>query len=437
MPPSIAAGAPAERVEQGNLILDGVPAPDPALGAKLRHYLQGREARFIGWLADGSLLISTRFGETEQLHRVRAPLGQREQLTYSGDPVEFAAANPQVADSLVFAQDHGGDENPQLYQYSISDGSARLLTDGKSRQGPPAWANDGKRIAYFSNARDGASYDIYVSDTTSPAPPRLVVGGDKQPFYVLDWSVDDQRLLLLKVVSSTESYLYVAELASGRLSRLEPEPKSKASMTVSAARFSRDGRGVYFVSTHDGEFAELRYTDMFTLATRSLAPQSRWDVQLLELSRDGRYLAYTLNEGGISRLVVHDIRQQADLLLPPLPPGAVIESIGFDGTGSRLAVGAESARSPRDVFVYELADKPSLTRWTQSELGPLNPSQLVPAEPMHFASWDQIDGEPRMIPAYIYRATTPGLASGADLHPRRAGIAVPAWLGRFRAVSGQ
>ena len=71
---------------------DGVPLPDPQLEARLAHYLQSRGATFLDWMADGSLLISTRFGETEQVHRVEAPLGQREQLTFYPDAIEWARA---------------------------------------------------------------------------------------------------------------------------------------------------------------------------------------------------------------------------------------------------------------------------------------------------------------------------------------------------------
>src|SRR5690242_2315356 len=82
----------APRRESGSLIFDGVPLPDPQLEARLAHYLQSRGATFLDWMADGSLLISTRFGETEQVHRVEAPLGQREQLTFYPDAIEWARA---------------------------------------------------------------------------------------------------------------------------------------------------------------------------------------------------------------------------------------------------------------------------------------------------------------------------------------------------------
>jgi dipeptidyl aminopeptidase/acylaminoacyl peptidase len=405
---AVDAPGPPERGEQGNLIFDGVPARDPAIAQKLGQYLQSRQASFVDWLADGSLLISTRFGDAEQLHRVRTPLGAREQLTFLHDPVHGAAANPLDPDALIYMQDQGGDENQQLYLHRLDDGSTRRLTDGKSLQGPPLWASDGKRVAFFSDARDGVSRDIYVADTTSNATPRLVVASPQEAFSVLDWSFDDSKLLILNFVSVTESYLYVADVATGKLTPIEPVAKSKAQVSVSQARFSRDGRGVYFVSTHEGDFAEVRYTDLYTQATRSVAPQSRWDVELLELGADGHYLAYTLNEGGVSRVIVHDLANHSDLLLPSLPAGSVVSKLGFDRSGKRLAVDAESAQSPRDVYVYELGDAVTLTRWTHSEIGPLDPSRLVGAERFSFATWDEVDGVPRRIPGYVYRPATPG-----------------------------
>jgi hypothetical protein len=177
---TLAAAPPPGRFEQGALIHDGIPARDPAAASRLGSYLESRQASFVDWLADGSLLISTRFGNAEQLHRVRTPGGAREQLTFFSDPVRSAAASPYDGDSLVYLRDRGGDENQQLYLRQIAGQTTRQLSDGRSLYGLPVWANDGKRIAFHSNARDGANYDIYVADTTSTAPPRLVAGGGNQ-----------------------------------------------------------------------------------------------------------------------------------------------------------------------------------------------------------------------------------------------------------------
>ena len=68
--------------ERGNLVLDNIPPVDTPLTARLDDYMNSRGASFVDWLPDGGLLIATRFGDVEQLHRVVMPLGAREQLTF-------------------------------------------------------------------------------------------------------------------------------------------------------------------------------------------------------------------------------------------------------------------------------------------------------------------------------------------------------------------
>ena len=63
--------------ERGNLVLDNVPSAETGLTTKLDDYLNGRGASFVDWLPDGGVLIATRFGDVEQLHRVAMPLGAR------------------------------------------------------------------------------------------------------------------------------------------------------------------------------------------------------------------------------------------------------------------------------------------------------------------------------------------------------------------------
>src|SRR5258707_3756917 len=106
------AAGPQHR-ERGTLVFENTPLPDMALMARLERYQQSREATFLDWLADGSLLIATRFGDTEQLHRVAAPLGMREQLTFYQDPIEWARA-PRTGSGFVFLKDPAGGEDAQV-----------------------------------------------------------------------------------------------------------------------------------------------------------------------------------------------------------------------------------------------------------------------------------------------------------------------------------
>jgi dipeptidyl aminopeptidase/acylaminoacyl peptidase len=389
-------------VERGNLVFEGIPKPDEEIAARLDRYQQSRSATFLDWLPDGGMLIATRFGEVEQVHRIAAPLGMRQQL-YSGDPITVARAAPTGPTTrFVFLKDEGGDENSQLYYYT-GPGNIRQLTQGKFIHGNPIWSNDGKRVAFYGDDRDGASYDIYLADVDTPTAPRLIVGGQEDTWYPLDWSVDDRKLLLWKYLSINESYLYIADVYTGTLT---PVDDSGHKIGISAAKFAPDGRGVYVVCDEDSEFQQLRYVDPVTHDVRKITQNIPWDVERFDVSADGRYLAYVVNEDGHSHLTVLDTIQKLELSPAGLPEGRIL-NIRFDRAGKRLAITAESSRSPADVYVFDVT-RSALERWTQSETGPLDPNTFVAAELVRYPTWDRVAGKQRMLSAYVYRPHTPG-----------------------------
>ena len=89
------------------------PVPD-ALAAASRPYMESRGAGFAGWnAADRSMLISTRFGNVSQLHRVAGPMMDRRQISFEAEPL--GGSWSPTGDVLVVTKDNGGDEFFQLY----------------------------------------------------------------------------------------------------------------------------------------------------------------------------------------------------------------------------------------------------------------------------------------------------------------------------------
>ncbi|HUA89510.1 MAG TPA: alpha/beta fold hydrolase [Steroidobacteraceae bacterium] len=386
--------------ERGTLVYEGIPPTDPALAARLERYLDSRGATFLDWTADGSLLIKTRFGETEQLHRVAGPGAAREQLTFSSDPVEWGRA-ARVGGGALFWRDRAGDDNYQIF-YLAPDGQTRALTSGDFIHGSPVWAHDGKRVAFYGNERDGLSYDIYLADVSVNTPPQLLIGGREDAWYPLDWSADDSRLLVWKYVSGSESYLYLADVATGALTPLEAKP---AAGGIRRAKFGPDGRSVYVLTDEDSEFAAVRLKDPVTHENRRVTPELNWDVEDFDVSPDGRYLAYLVDEDGRSRLNVLDLQAKQDLAPAGLPEGH-LGNVRFDREGKRLAFSVESPTAPRDAYVFDL-EHGKLERWTHSEIGPLDPKSLVAPELVKFPTWDRVNGHPRLLSAWLYRPAHP------------------------------
>ena len=401
---TFAAGA-AVPTTRGNLVYDGIPDRPFEAGEMLNAYLSARQATPLGFTPKGQLLILTRFGETDQLHLVDHPMGERRQITFLREPITHAAFSPDPNRSAFFYQrDTAGDGNTQIYYQRTGDAAARRLTDGRSVNGGAIWSNAGREIALFTTARTGISYDIDIVDPDSGALPHLAVTGDGSAWYPLDWSTDDRKLLVEKHVSAQEDYLYIVDLGSGQKREVDPSPTKVA---ISGAKFSRDGTGVYILSDREGDTAKVRYVNIFTGEKNDISARSPWDVERFALSSDGHYLAYVTNEGGLGKLDLVDLRTHQDLTLPRLPFIGVIDSLNFDRDGKRLSFGLSAANQPRDAYVLDL-EANRLEAWTASEAGPLDRNKFVVPHLSQFPTFDRTDGKSREIPLYLYEPASPG-----------------------------
>jgi protease II len=394
-----AAAMAQERVEKGNLVIEGIPEIPERVQDRLLQYQNTRAAGLADWLPEGGgMLIATRFGETSQIHLVKTPGGARNQITFFEEPVSGASVSPDPAiDGFVFGRDVGGSEFYQLFFFDFETGDHIMLTDGKSRNGGAVWSNKGDRFAFFTTKRNGQDWDIHVMDMGRPGVSRPVLeeGGT---WFASDWSPDDGSLLVTRYVSATESHPYILDLSTGALTSLNPTDEK---ISYGAAEFSKDGGGIYFTSDEGSEFKRLRYYDLSTGEVTVLTEQIPWDVEEIDLSDDGRYLAFTANEDAVSVLRILDTSAMEEIPLPEIPLG-VIQGLKFSPDGRTLGLILETPRSPADVYAVDI-DGRKLVRWTYSEIGGLRSDTFSVPELIRYETFDKVDGAPRTIPAFYYR----------------------------------
>lgn len=119
-----------------NLVAENIPPFDPQLVERVTPYLEYRTAGFNGWHPERrEMIVSTRFGDTSQLHVVAAPGGARRQITFFSDRVGGGDYQNGTGRYIVFSKDIGGGEFYQIYRYDPQDGSVVLLTDGNRATG--------------------------------------------------------------------------------------------------------------------------------------------------------------------------------------------------------------------------------------------------------------------------------------------------------------
>ncbi|MBM4130376.1 S9 family peptidase [bacterium] len=390
------AGAEITRLESGNRVSENLPEIPSELVESLNRYQNTRGASFQGWLDDGSLLISTRFGDTAQVHRVERPLGAREQVTFYREPVRGVRVRPGGhGPGFLFSKDSGGDEFFQLHHYDLGAREAKQLTaprpgGGRVRNEGALWSHDGRQLAWSSTLRNGTDTDVWVSDFEGE--PRLLVqeGG---AWNAHDFSPDGGRLLVSRFVSIEESQPAEVDVATGRLTML---PVAGGRAAVSGLQYARTGRGLWYLSDEESEFVNLRRRDLVTGEVTVVGAEVPWSVTGLAQSRDGARLAYVTNEDGISVLRVIRAADLGAEPLPPLPMGQV-GGLEFSPDGNRLALSLNTATSPADVYVVDLAAG-AVERWTRSEVGGLDTAAFVAPTLIRYESFDG-----RSIPAFCYR----------------------------------
>ncbi len=395
-PEPVAVTAPARPahvvLDNDTLRLEATPAVPETVKERMTRYLETRGADLGDLSDDGTqVLITTRFGNSAQVHRVRTPLGARTQLTFLPEPVGSPRFVPGNASSVLYTADKGGNEQYQIWRLDLDTGSETRLTQADARNGAPLWSNGGAWLAYSSNARNKRDFDIWIADGKDPGSAQRLneVQGWWQP---LDWSADDKKLLLGEYISATESVLHVLDVASRTTTRLTPPGQ----VAYDEAVFGQDGKTVYVASDREGEFKELYETDLAGKAWRPLTRDIPWDVEGLELSADGRTLAFTVNQEGYSALYLLDTRTRKHQAVAGLPRG-IVAGLHFARRAPVLGFTLATATSTGDVFSYDLRRR-KVTRWTESELGGLARSRMVEPELVRYKSFDG-----REIPAFYYK----------------------------------
>ena len=234
----------ADIVPNENLVVDGVPRIPASVAEGVGRYTEFRTAGLGAWHPlRREILITTRFADTNQVHRVRRPGGARTQLTFFPDRVAGVSYEPRRGDFFLFSKDKGGDEFGQLFRYDLATGASTLITDGRrSQNGGVRWSSRGDRIAYASTRRNGRDRDIYVMDPRQPQTDRMVLQGEGGGWSARDWSPDDAKLLVAEGLSANESRLWVVDVSERREDAAHAEGGRARQLHGSGVLLGRHGR---------------------------------------------------------------------------------------------------------------------------------------------------------------------------------------------------
>jgi dipeptidyl aminopeptidase/acylaminoacyl peptidase len=309
-----------------------------------------------------------------------------EQLTFHEERVSDAAYSP-AENRLLFGMDAGGNERSQLFL--LEDGEVTDLTRApEAIHYPGGFSPDGGRIAYTATRRNRTDFDVFVQDLPDGEPEMVwEVSGYHT---VADWVPDGRALIVSRHHSNVDNDLYWLDLASGEATLLTPH---EGDARFSGTNVTPDGRSVYLATDRDGEFLRLARLDLATLSLQYLTPDD-WDVESIELSRDGRYLVASRNVDGYSDVLLFNGR---GLRMPdPRMPEGIVGGFEYSPDSGRLAFTLTVSERNPDVWVLDLPDG-DVRRLTRSSTAGIPPRTFRRPRVVRYPSFDG-----REIPALFH-----------------------------------
>ncbi len=375
-------------VANENLITENIAEISKDLANKVKKYTEARGASLAAvHPITNEIIIATRFGITPQLHQVKQPLGDRTQITFFDEPISNAIFEPTKGNYLIYSADASGNEFGQLYKLDLKTFESTLLTSGgRSQNGGVTWRKDGKGFYYSSTKRNGKDRDIYFLDPQNPASEKLVLEVKGGGWGISDISSDYSKLLIRESISANESYVWLLEVETGKLT--EVTDRKTPNVLQSGASFSKNNNEIWLMSDKDNEFERLGTFDLttkkFTFYTNSIP----WNVQNYTLSEDQKTLVFTTNEAGSSKMYIMDTATKLYSEVKNLPPG-LLSSMRFTSDDSAIFFTQSTAKSASDVFKLVLKTG-EITRWTKSELGQIQESDISLPKAISWKSFDKL-----------------------------------------------
>ena len=387
-------------LNNGQLILEDIPVIPQRISDDISRYQNIRSGSFQNFNEDGTeMYISTRFGNVSQLHKVKKSGGARFQLTYFEEPIGSINRQPD-GEVIAFTMDAKGNENAQVFILNPKNGEYKMLTDGISRNGSPVWSEDGEKIAYRSNKRNGASNDVWITSVDDKNKSEMILESqDGTSWGAIDWSNDNKKILIQNYISVSNSKIYSIDVES-KTKSLIIGSNDKKSVNI-GLNFDYDDKGIFFITNEFSDYRNLAYKNIQTGQVTLITNDIRWNVDSFVLSKDGSRAAFSINENGFSSLYLMETSSYKFNKVKNIPIG-LVSGIEFNRQSTSLGLSINTYQSPSDAYTLELKKDPlqygDLVKWTESEIGGLDTSKFVKPK---FFSYETFDG--LNIPAFIYK----------------------------------
>ena len=387
---SLSVSAMAEPIEAIEPVQEatqtGLAGQDPA---DIARYILARGAGPAQLSPDGKT-VAFRYGITgkDQVWTMSVTGGQAQQQTF-GNGVTFFSWTPKGGE-LIYGADNNGNEQESYYALNIDAGLERELLpavkDGFRSFGGFNAAGD--KIAYASTERNGLDFDIYMADTESGESRRVYKG--KYGNFVQAVSPDASQIIISETVGEDADNIYLLDTKTQKrrvLSKANDPLTDRANHTEGGMVWNAEGNALYFATNKDREFSALTRLDIKSGKVTPLY-EAQADVENVELCARDKYLVFTTNHDGFSRLHMMDVKSGKKYTAPSLPEG--VYGLSCSSKSETLLVRVNGYDTPGDLFTVSLENGKTQRIFASNYAG-LDKAKLVRPESVRMPAQDEVE----------------------------------------------
>ncbi len=408
-----------------NLTAESIPSIPLSLVQELKTYSEARSASLLSLNpVNYTMLISTRFGNTNQVHEVKQAMGSRKQITFFEEAVRDANYEPVKGNYFLFTKDIGGNEFSQIYRYDLSTHKSTLLTEGgRSQNGNIRWSKSGKEILYTATSGNSANRNVYRMNPLDASSSKKVMENEGGGWSVADWNEKDETILMGQSTSVNETAIWIGDLKDGSKNKILPANNEKA--VFNGVAFNQKEQSIYLITNLNSEYLYPASYNLKTKKFTRIGTSVNWDISSFEINDDQNKAALVYNEAGISKLYISDLKSSAQPIAA-IPTG-IIGRVLWRKNNTELAMTLGTSQSGNDVFVLNVLNN-KLSRWTESELGDMDLSGLTAPKLINWKSFDNLN-----ITGFIYKANQKFTGKRPviiNIHGGPEGQSLPVFIGR-------
>ncbi len=317
--------------------------------------------------------------------------GWSSQITLQENAVKYLSYSPSK-NEIIFQADVNGDENSQIYLISDKGGEAKNLTQGHSGSQTLfcCWNKKGTKILFGSNKRDKRFFDTYIYDLKTDTEECIYSSNDIYAELPASWSKDEKYILFNKFYNNSDMDVLLYNIKTGKMKNIT---KHEGPMKNLIPQFNKKNDTVYFLSDYEREFIALAY---YMLKGQEIGwtVKEKWDISGYRLSISGKYILYSINENGSTKLKLKNL-SSGKLKKLKIPNGNCV-SFEITPDDKKVVMIFDSPKNPNDIFVYDIK-KEKMEQVTFSMIGGIPSNDFVNPAQIKYKSFDGLE-----ISAWLY-----------------------------------